>query len=335
MNSENHSTDLPESSLGRFNLTNDQPQRCDDIEPMIPAHSIGATDPNEVVQINALLSECPRSAATLATYRQLATRLLYSAPPAIAPQPIADRLRVAIGMTNASPAVVRRQAPPRLPFMRLPVRRNTASARRSKRLTPLPAAMANYALQPDADGNAARFGQQPPLPLAKSTKPSRRWLFVRPLAAAAVVALLVGNVALLLQNQQLQLQQDILAADLAQQNRALIFLAAEEPQELEIFDPAGLSSARADILWNNSLGLAVIYVRDFPECEAGMKYQLWLTKDGQRSSGGLFSVDAKGMGLLVLSLDDSLDLYDVIGITPEPASGSPGPTAPPVVRGEI
>ncbi|MEZ4617292.1 MAG: anti-sigma factor [Caldilineaceae bacterium] len=147
--------------------------------------------------------------------------------------------------------------------------------------------------------------------------------------------LIVVNIALLVQNRQLYLQLETLGAALTQQNQALILLAAEEPQEIEIFDPAGATTAKADILWNNSLGIAVVYVRDFPQCEAGMKYQLWLTKDGQRTSGGLFSVDASGMGLLVVPLDHSLDAYDLIGITPEPASGSPGPTSPPVVRGEL
>lgn len=333
MNSEDHSTDFPESPLGQFGLPTSQPNVCDDLVPLIPAHAIGATGPDEVAQINAFLAECPRAATELALYHQLATHLLYSAPPATAPPAVAGRLRTAIGLPTVRPTVVNGSVASRLPFKRRPIQRNSAVKRSTKRLAPLPAAMANYSLQPES--KATKVGQQPlPMP-TKVINPSRRWHFVRPLAVAAAVALLVANGALLLQNRQLQMQQDLLAADVAQQNRALIFLAAEEPQEIEIFDPAGQSSARADILWNNSLGLAVIYVRDFPECEAGMKYQLWLTKDGERSSGGLFSVDASGMGLLVLSLEQSIDVYDVIGITPEPASGSPGPTSPPVVRGEL
>jgi anti-sigma-K factor RskA len=193
--------------------------------------------------------------------------------------------------------------------------------------------MANYALQPD--DQLAHKGQQPPIGLTTTPKQPRRWYFGRALATAAATLLLVLNGALLWQNQQLQSQQASLATDLAEQNQALILLAAEEPQEIEIFDPEGLSTARADILWNNSLRLAVVYVRDFPQCESGMKYQLWLTKNGERRSGGLFSVDASGMGLLVVPLEQSIDAYDVIGITPEPAGGSPGPTAPPIVRGEI
>ncbi len=347
MNFENHLTDFPESPLGRFGSTHSQPNGCDEIVPLIPAHSIGATDEKEAAQINALLAECPRTAADLTSYQQIAMRLLYSAPPAIAPPAVAERLRRAIGLASAPSSAVSQTARPRLPFMRRVVQRKARAMPRPKHFAPLPAAMADYSLQPDLD--VARFGQPLRLVPGKAPKPSRLWHFVRPLAVAAAVALVVANVGLLLQNGQLQTQQELLvaelaqqnrtqelmAAELAQQNRALIFLAAEDPQEIEISDPAGQSPARADVLWNNSLGLAVIYVRDFPECEAGMKYQLWLTKDGKRTSGGLFSVDASGMGLLVLSLDYPFDLYDVIGITPEPAGGSPGPTSPPVVRGKI
>jgi len=332
MNSENHSSDLPELPQGRFNSMSREPQQCDDIAPLIPAHSIEATDPAEVVHINALLAECPRTAAELATYRQFATRLLYGAPVAAAPPVIAERLQARIAAGNsATPNVA--ATPPHSPF----ARRQAAAPppnptpRRAPSLAPLPATMANYALQPVAL-------DKPRTHPAKE----RRWLFGerrvwgRALAIAIALLLLTTNGALWLQNQQLQQEQAILAADLAQQNRALILLAAEEPQEIELFDPDGITTARADILWNESLGLAVIYVRDFPECKSGMKYQLWLTsKDGVRTSGGLFSVDTSGMGLLVLSLEQALDTYELIGITPEPAGGSLGPTAPPIVRGSI
>lgn len=217
----------------------------------------------------------------------------------------------------------------------------TGPARRSGRfagtkrvaIPHLPAAMAMYQLQ----------SEQMPMPAASAVKPTNAtsaslrnpWHFGRFLATAAVLALVFMNMALLTQNQELQRAQQNFSTHLAQQNQALILLAAEEPQEIEIFDPNGTSRAKADILWNEDLGIAVVYVRNFPQCDPGMKYQIWLTKDGQRRSGGLFSVDSSGMGLLVMPVEHSIDLYDSIGITPEPDGGSPGPTAPPVVRGDI
>lgn len=274
------------------------PEPCATVAQLVPAHSIGATDADEATIIHALLTECPDAAAELAQYSELATRLLYCAPLVAPPPALAERLLAA----TAGGTTLRSGTPgPTLPH---------------------PAAVASPA--------AAR-ASQPPI-----NKPGgRRWSFSYLTAVAASLILLLLNGAFLVQNRQLQAQQAVLAAELAQQNRALILLSAEEPQEVELFDPAGVTAAQADILWNTSLGIAVLYVRAFPASQPEQAYQIWLNQGNEKTSGGLFRVDDSGMGLLVFPLPQPLDAYDSIGITPEPKTGSPGPTAPPVVRGPI
>jgi anti-sigma-K factor RskA len=56
------------------------------------------------------------------------------------------------------------------------------------------------------------------------------------------------------------------------------------------------------------------------------QYQLWLIQDGQRTSGGVFSVSDEGYGSLWISSPEPLATYSAFGITIEPAGGSPGPT---------
>jgi anti-sigma-K factor RskA len=56
------------------------------------------------------------------------------------------------------------------------------------------------------------------------------------------------------------------------------------------------------------------------------QYQLWLVKDGKRTSGGVFSVDEKGYAAIVVHAPLPLKSYTTFGITIEPAGGSPGPT---------
>ena len=56
------------------------------------------------------------------------------------------------------------------------------------------------------------------------------------------------------------------------------------------------------------------------------QYQLWLIQDGQRTSGGVFSVSEEGYGSLWISSPEPLSSYSSFGITIEPAGGSPGPT---------
>ena len=269
---------------------------CEMVMGLVPAHSIGATDDDEVNVVNALLADCPHAAAELANFSRLAEALHYSAPPVTAPPTLAARLLAA----TAAPA-----------------ESHLGGARAGR---------------PNFKGNSANVYTLNP---AKNKKSGQSWSFSYLAAVAASLVLLVLNGAFLVQNRQLQARQRELAHDLAQQNRALILLSAEEPEEVELFDPDGATAAQADVLWNTSLGIAVVYVRAFPESKPDQAYQLWLNQGETKTSGGLFQVDASGMGLLVFSLPQPLDAYDSIGITPEPQTGSPRPTAPPVVRGPI
>lgn len=56
------------------------------------------------------------------------------------------------------------------------------------------------------------------------------------------------------------------------------------------------------------------------------QYQLWLIKDGARTSGGVFSVSESGYAAMQVYSNRPLDAYDGFGITIEPFGGSPGPT---------
>jgi anti-sigma-K factor RskA len=69
-----------------------------------------------------------------------------------------------------------------------------------------------------------------------------------------------------------------------------------------------------------------LVVDGLPPLDAEHQYQLWLIRDGQRTSGGVFSVDAEGYGSLWVLSPQPLSSYSGFGITIEPAGGSPGPT---------
>lgn len=69
--------------------------------------------------------------------------------------------------------------------------------------------------------------------------------------------------------------------------------------------------------------------------DAEHQYQVWLIENGQRASGGVFSVDDHGYGVLWLSSPKSLADYDALGVTIEPTGGSPGPTGTKVLGGDL
>jgi anti-sigma-K factor RskA len=78
-----------------------------------------------------------------------------------------------------------------------------------------------------------------------------------------------------------------------------------------------------------------LVVDGLPELDQARQYQLWLIRDEQRTSGGVFSVNPEGYGALLISSDDPLSSYPSFGITIEPAGGSPGPTGDKVLAGNL
>jgi anti-sigma-K factor RskA len=79
----------------------------------------------------------------------------------------------------------------------------------------------------------------------------------------------------------------------------------------------------------------VIVVDGLPLLDTGQEYQLWLTRNGQRISGALFTVDEDGYAGRRIVAPDSLLEYTAVGITIEPAGGSPAPTGDRVLGGPL
>ena len=69
-----------------------------------------------------------------------------------------------------------------------------------------------------------------------------------------------------------------------------------------------------------------VVVEQLPTLDEAHQYQLWLLKDGERTSGGVFSVGRAGYGSMYVRSPEPLNSYTSFGITIEPAGGSPGPT---------
>jgi len=78
-----------------------------------------------------------------------------------------------------------------------------------------------------------------------------------------------------------------------------------------------------------------IVVDGLETLDTAHQYQVWLIRDGQRTSGGVFSVDEDGYGVLWVSSPEPLAAYDAVGVTVEPAGGSPAPTGIRVMGGDL
>jgi anti-sigma-K factor RskA len=119
-----------------------------------------------------------------------------------------------------------------------------------------------------------------------------------------------------------------------EQNRQLRrpVVATTLRQAIELPPAQAQSNASAQVRWDPESQVALLYANAFPPLQPDQVYQLWLNRDGVRQSGGLFTVDEDGAGLLLFPVDGPLDTLDAMGVTQEPAGGSPGPTGQPVVR---
>lgn len=78
-----------------------------------------------------------------------------------------------------------------------------------------------------------------------------------------------------------------------------------------------------------------LVVDGLPPLGESQQYQLWLIRDGKRTSGAIFSTDEKAYGGTRIRAPRPLIDYSAVGITIEPAGGSPQPTGKQVLAGTL
>jgi anti-sigma-K factor RskA len=139
------------------------------------------------------------------------------------------------------------------------------------------------------------------------------------LAAAALLALSLGfNLGLWRRVSRLE------AASLALPGQFVVLAATE-----------AAAGARGLLLFSSGESEATLVVEDLPALQRDRQYQLWLIREGKRTSGGVFSVTSRGYGCLLIVSPLPLDSYQAFGITVEPTGGSPGPTGQRVMAGSL
>jgi anti-sigma-K factor RskA len=119
---------------------------------------------------------------------------------------------------------------------------------------------------------------------------------------------------------------------LALQRQAFTLISAPETRPVVLRSDKAESPAHGILLLKPEEQNAVLIVQDLPPLQRDRAYQLWLGLGGsQRDNGGVFRVDEQGFGLLHITAPRPFTAYQRVGITEEPAGGSPGPTSPRVI----
>ncbi|HEX5505512.1 MAG TPA: anti-sigma factor [Thermomicrobiales bacterium] len=164
-----------------------------------------------------------------------------------------------------------------------------------------------------------------------------RWLRVVPaLAVAAALALLLGwNVAV---QRQLNAERDRTAALTQQvQTEDAIARLIQSPTSAHSLTDSNLTPRPVGYIYTDPRSAtALMLAYRMPPLAPGQRYQLWLIRtDGGRDSGGLFTVDERGDGQMIVHAPQPFGHYRSVGVTAEPWDGSPAPTTPRVVGGAI
>ena len=303
----------------------------DDDAASMAAYALGIADGDERAAVDALVAADAAAAAELAALRRLVEIMHYSAPPVAAPPVLEAQVRAALDVSGPVAAANVTPAPAPIPAPRAVTR-----GRSWNWLWPAVAASAAVIL--------LLFGlnlwQMSQIAALRAENASLEARLADRDALVAEREVRVGALdqQIAAQAESLsaaQAQAALLGETLAERTRVLAATIARAGETYDMSAAQPDSAAFAQVGWFDAAGVGILEATDFPSLAPGMAYQLWLIRDGQRTSGGLFTVSDTGSGTLIFTPPDTLDAFDGMGVTPEPASGSPGPTAPPVVTGSL
>lgn len=263
------------------------------------AYALGALDADEATAFESVLATSPDLQREVQSLREV-SGMLGAATAPVAPS---------VGLKQSLMAQV--AATPQLPREAAPANtRESPSAAPTEHRAPTLAAVSSTPAAAPA-----------PIPMSglASEKANVRW-FSRPAslvaAAAAAVALFFGGV---------------FAADLvnpaAGDQQVLAQVVAAPDATVASSEVAG--GATASLVSSESLGVSVMVFDGLDELSSDEAYALWYITGDEIAPAGLFTVD--GSGEVVQVLDGEFVAGTVVGVTVEPADGSPQPTSEPIV----
>lgn len=157
------------------------------------------------------------------------------------------------------------------------------------------------------------------------------WL--RWIAAAAAVGLLLVNTALLLELRGLRSQQSQLQSMLDRNQMALAVQSYPGSQAVEF----QADEVFGTFVYDPGRNVSVMYAWGLQPLPQGRVYQAWFTDaDGRRVTGGVFAAqDPESFTVVVLWAPTPIGDYQRVGVTVEPQGGSDAPSSSPLLTAEL
>jgi len=305
-------------------MTSAHAPRFDDL---LPAYALGALDGDELRELEAhLATGCPTCEGER---RRLAAEIEELAVAAALPESLAGEApRILAGVKGRLLAQV-------------------AAEPRST-----PRSMAPPLAAPDPARTVAAFGRRhtPASPADQAASPARRWPL---LAAAAVLAVAaawglarqagVGAEIQRLRDESRQLaaraealerQAEQAQAEAQRLGRMLSIITAPGVKSVSLAGMGTSHSAAGRTYVNPADRKAAFVASNLPALGPDKTYQLWyLDGEEQKTSAGVFGVDAQGSASLVIDQPVPVEIIEGWVVTVEPRGGRPQPTGSMVLAG--
>ena len=165
-------------------------------------------------------------------------------------------------------------------------------------------------------------------PLASRTR--KTWSFAQMAMGMAMLVLLGLNLVSFVQLRGLQNQQASLLHQVQTDQTALSMLAYPCTQSL----PIQSEKVSGSLLINKDENTAILIAWDLPPLPENQTYQAWLVQpDGVRVSAAVFRPEQEQSYTAgMISSPQSLNMFTSLGVTVEPAGGSPQPTGQRILK---
>jgi len=186
-------------------------------------------------------------------------------------------------------------------------------------------------LQPPAALRRRLQGRLSGTPTTQRPRPAWSLSFGKMALGLAVVLLLAINLFSVFQVQALQRQQAQAAQQVQTGQAALAMLAYPDTKSLPISTTTGISGT---LLLDKEHNAALIVLWNLPPLPENQAYQAWLVDPaGDRTSAGLFRPQpGEALTIQAILVNQSLSGFKGLGVTIEPAAGSPAPTGPRIFK---
>ena len=268
---------------------------CDEVRELLAALSLDALDVDERDAVEDHLASCPGCASELRGYQETAAALALALPQVEPPTRLKGRVLAAAASDRAA---------------RRPTWWRRLAARRASPLG-LVAALALVVAVGAALWAASLQSQ----------------LAEQHALAASLESQLAEQRALAASNEERAQRYD----------RIVAVLQADQMYVRPLEGTNAAPGAFGRVYLDPASGAGMMMVRKLPPLSEGRSYQLWLVRaDGQRASCGLLRrTDTAGNGYTLIQAPVPLADWQGIGLTEEPATGSPGPTGARMLAGSL